>query len=122
MKICIKCGKEYPPTSEYFYRDSKTLDLLNAYCKSCSRDSSFKSRYNITTEEYNDKFKEQEGKCEICGKHQKDLDRALCVDHNHDTGKNRGLLCSNCNSMLGFALDKTSILINGSKYIQKYIK
>jgi hypothetical protein len=41
---------------------------------------------------------EQEGKCAICQRHQNELTRTLCVDHDHKTNKVRALLCITCNT------------------------
>ena len=48
--------------------------------------------------DYNRAFQIQGGKCALCDKHQSELKRALAVDHDHATGRFRGLLCSPCNS------------------------
>ena len=45
-------------------------------------------------------FKEQYGCCAICGKHQSELKKALAVDHDHRTGKVRGLVCNMCNYLI----------------------
>jgi hypothetical protein len=55
----------------------------------------------FTTENYDDIFKKQKGKCAICGRHQSKLKTALAVDHDHKTGFVRGLLCLSCNILLG---------------------
>jgi hypothetical protein len=61
-----------------------------------------KNVYGITLQQYEKMFKEQNGKCGICGIHQDTLKKSLCVDHCHKTNKVRGLLCKNCNVALGF--------------------
>ena len=61
----------------------------------------YKSKYNISLDEYNSMFIKQGGRCKICDKHQDSLSKRLCVDHDHTTGKVRGLLCINCNSGIG---------------------
>ena len=43
------------------------------------------------------------GSCEICGETEKESGRVLIIDHDHITDRARGLLCQNCNSMIGFA-------------------
>lgn len=50
-------------------------------------------------------FKEQEGCCAICGRHQSEFKHALAIDHNHKTGKIRKLLCVRCNTKLGHLED-----------------
>jgi hypothetical protein len=77
-----------------------------------------KRNYNITIEDYNKLFEKQQGKCAICGKHQNELKRKLAVDHNHITGEIRGLLCGNCNKILGFAYEDINILQNTIKYMK----
>ena len=66
-----------------------------------------KFRFNLTLEEYNTMLESQGGVCKICGnpetakKSNSEDVRMLCVDHDHDTGKVRGLLCTKCNVQLG---------------------
>lgn len=57
-------------------------------------------RFGITLNEYNQMHDAQNGLCKICG-NPEELDRRLAVDHNHETGKVRGLLCFKCNVILG---------------------
>lgn len=54
--------------------------------------------YNLTEEQYSNMLLSQNGRCLIC---KKEKDK-LCVDHNHETGEIRGLLCVKCNSNLGW--------------------
>jgi hypothetical protein len=60
-----------------------------------------KARYQISFEEYLYLFDKQNGCCAICGINQKDTVRRLSVDHNHETGVVRSLLCGTCNTHLG---------------------
>ena len=80
-----------------------------------------KHPFKITEEEYNKLFNVQEGKCRICGRHQSVLNKRLGVDHDHVTGKIRGLLCNNCNLILGHANDNVHILTEAIKYLQDTI-
>lgn len=72
-------------------------------------------RYGITVEQFNAMLVIQKGRCAICGKF--NGSKRLCVDHNHETGKVRGLLCDPCNKVLGFAHDDCSVLTNARKYL-----
>jgi hypothetical protein len=63
-------------------------------------------------------FNCQKGRCAICGIHQADLKRALCLDHDHKTGKVRGLLCYNCNFLIGNAKDNIGTLQRAIKYLE----
>lgn len=62
-----------------------------------------KHRYGITIDDYERKLAEQDGKCAICGLPAEAVDnpdhwgKTLCVDHDHETGETRGLLCNDCN-------------------------
>ena len=64
-------------------------------------DCQLKRRHGITLREYNKMFKSQKGRCLICDRHQRQFKFRLCVDHDHETGKIRGLLCNGCNRGLG---------------------
>jgi Recombination endonuclease VII len=75
--------------------------------------------YGMDTNDYNDLLREQHGKCAICSKPPKG-DRNLCIDHNHNTGKIRGLLCQSCNLILGHSSDSICILQKAIKYLKNY--
>jgi hypothetical protein len=64
---------------------------------------SIKRRYALSTDEYNQLMAAQDSKCAICGKESKKLD----IDHDHETGKVRGLLCGPCNRKLHAIENKT---------------
>ena len=103
-KFCSdKCYKEYRKKNK---KDTKLSNRL--YQK--------KHRYNLTPEEYNNLFQIQNNRCAICNKEFNENLKAY-VDHNHSTNKIRGLLCSKCNSLLGFADDDIEILQNAIKYL-----
>lgn len=88
--------------------------------KNQQRNQRLKHNHKITYQRWNNMFHEQKGCCAICGKHQSEQKKHLSVDHNHTTGKIRGLLCSNCNTMLGFAKENQEILKNAIKYLKKH--
>ena len=77
--------------------------------------------YGIDLNTYNLIYNKQKGKCAICGIHQSELSKSLCVDHDHTTGEVRGLLCSNCNALLGYSKDKIDILKNAIKYLEFWL-
>jgi len=62
------------------------------------RNERFKRRYGITLDDYNEMLKKQSNKCKICKISPDNLKRKLCIDHCHETGKIRGLLCDKCNN------------------------
>lgn len=64
------------------------------------REYRYQTKYGISTEDYEQMLRAQDGKCAICGaspgKHR------LSVDHNHETGAVRALLCISCNTGVGY--------------------
>lgn len=80
--------------------------------KEKSREYDLKRFYGITIAEYEIMVREQNGLCGICKKPSK-----LVVDHDHDTGKVRGLLCNNCNTAIGLMKDKAVSLIDAATYL-----
>jgi hypothetical protein len=82
-------------------------------------------RYGITLEQYNELLIQQNGVCAIClqpeiTKHQSGMSKILAVDHDHDTGEIRGLLCNYCNTSLGGFRDDPTILELAKQYLLKF--
>jgi hypothetical protein len=78
------------------------------------RKNAFETVYGISLEQYEAMVARQGGLCAIC---KCKPDKTLCVDHCHATGRVRALLCSSCNSMLGFAQDDPRRLEAGGGYL-----
>jgi hypothetical protein len=79
-----------------------------------TREANLRHRYGIGVKDYDAMYEKQEGKCAICGiKRDKNLD----VDHCHDTGKIRGLLCNCCNQALGLLNDDENIIKKAAEYV-----
>lgn len=78
-----------------------------------------KSTFGITLENYSQMLTDQHGVCAIC-KIPPEEGVWMCVDHDHQTGKIRGLLCHSCNKMLGFAKDKEDNLESAISYLRKH--
>lgn len=75
-------------------------------------------KFGITPQQYNECFQAQKGCCAICGTHQSKLRRALNVDHCHETGRNRSLLCDKCNVVLGLFNDDPIRLEKAAAYLR----
>lgn len=73
--------------------------------------------YGITVEQYRQMFEDQNGVCMICGN---STDYRLCVDHNHETGEVRGLLCRPCNSGLANYQENVVYLQNAINYLRRF--
>lgn len=96
------------------YRSNYSKEYWN---KIKSSKPHLKREYGITLEDYNQLLINQDYKCLGCGILNTDVNRGLCVDHYHSTGKIRGLLCTKCNSALGYVNDNLDILNNLIKYL-----
>ena len=122
-RICSRCGILKPIGSFPSRRESQLKHLHKSQCKSCDTDSrrerTLLRDYGITIEDYNKMFVDQEGKCRGCDKHQTEFKIRLAVDHCHQTGKVRGLLCGNCNRALGLVHDNYKILNNLINYLKE---
>jgi hypothetical protein len=81
--------------------------------------SNLKLKYGITIEEYDNMYVKQNGKCAICGISETEFKIKFAVDHDHKTKLVRGLLCKNCNFILGHANDNITILQNAINYLSK---
>lgn len=83
-----------------------------------------KRKFGITIDDYERMHDEQGGVCAICGEYesvkQNGHANSLSVDHCHDTGKVRGLLCNKCNVALGSFKDSIEMLINAVNYLDKH--
>lgn len=87
-------------------------------------DYRLKYTYGITLKEYDSLYIKQGGVCDICKqpestRTESGLLKKLSVDHDHDTGKNRGLLCGNCNIGLGKFKDSVLFLESAKQYLIK---
>lgn len=87
-------------------------------CK--KRENQLKTKYGINNKQYNQLFKQQNGKCKICSISQNELFARLVVDHDHKTKKVRALLCHNCNTGLGLFKENINSLIKAIEYLQKF--
>ena len=141
MKKCSKC-KEIKEIEEYNnsgngyrraeckdcqakYRkenNEKRLEYLKKWAKENPekrRAQKYRYRYKIDIDQYNTMLKKQGGSCKICKS--KDTKRKntefFAVDHCHDTGKIRGLLCYNCNSGLGKFNDNPELIKKALDYL-----
>ena len=83
----------------------------------CDRERHLMDSYSISSDEYQLLFNKQNGVCAICGKPPTN-GKPLQVDHDHTTGKIRGLLCHKCNTGIGYLGDVTQSV----QYAVNYLK
>ena len=141
MKACADCG-ELKPLADY-HRDARRPDGRVRQCKPCrkvyrarwyaanragqiayarewkrrNRDRIphylRKARHGLTRDQYEALVEEQAGRCAICPR-----EGDLRVDHDHETGRIRGLLCDRCNRGLGFFADEPERLRAAAAYVE----
>lgn len=85
--------------------------------KAKERDYALRKNYGISLETYLKIRKQQNYHCALCPNDNQG--KALSVDHDHKTGKVRGLLCRNCNLGLGYFRDETTLLFEAIKYLKR---
>jgi len=88
------------------------------------KDSHLRGRFSIGLGEYNQMVVDQGNKCAICHRPERQLRKgmlkALAVDHCHKTGKNRQLLCTDCNKGIGIFEEDTDRLLSAISYLNKH--
>jgi hypothetical protein len=87
--------------------------------KKLSRRAKIKCEYSMTEQYYDELCQRQGGKCAICGRHRSEFKRRLFIDHDHETGKVRGLLCMMCNTAIGLMKDDISRLLVAAMYLEE---
>lgn len=118
---CLGCT-DYLPSSRFNkYNNAKRGIVYAPRCKKCQSAFQHAQRlryaYGIDGEEYYRIFDYQNGVCYICQK--KPNKKRLAVDHNHDTGEVRGLLCKVCNrDIIGSAKDQIAFLERAIEYLK----
>ena len=127
-KECTRCGNTL--SLDFFYQ--KPSGRYRSECINCksdidreyylrnkdkAKDDFLQKTYGVTTRDVEKLRVEQDYKCVTCG--EEESGRGLFVDHDHETGEVRGLLCQHCNTALGMAKDNVETLKNMIKYLEK---
>lgn len=115
LKSCPECRKEKRRLKENWHKDLYAKDGLYRICSICRSFQKKKRKYNLSKEEYNFILGRQKNRCKICGIN---LKNNINIDHNHKTGKIRGILCNNCNRALGYFKDNPMILYKAINYLR----
>ena len=141
MRTCKICNQPKPLTDFYqTVRNGKPYGH-HGKCKSCyvkkqqekydpikKRDENLKRIYGIGIKEYNTLLEQQNGRCATCGTTEPGGRKSgrgggtnvFVVDHCHNTGEVRGLLCHSCNRAMGLLGDNVNIIGEMIKYLQKH--
>lgn len=101
------------------YKDPAEQQAWRDAHKDGHKDYLLRRMYGITLEEYQEMVLRQKGLCAICGRMPvgKHNQAVLHVDHDHETGRVRGLLCSHCNRGLGFFRESADLLRAAVDYL-----
>lgn len=140
--LCTRC-RQTKPVAE-FYPHGSTARGRQYWCKACCQEVraergqqpvnstsirkwGLQARYGMSPAEYDALYREQSGRCAICTIHKepwqpgggvKGRYRFLVVDHDHSTGRVRGLLCFNCNLAIGHFRDDPLLMLAAVAYIR----
>jgi len=133
-KVCTTCKVEKDINEFYLRGGNYSPNSRKSKCKECDKkrvsetywkdpsvyqNNHLKRNYGITLNEYNQMLVEQGHRCKTCGttepggKHGK-----FMVDHSHNNGEVRGLLCKSCNIALGEIKDNRQTLLNMLEYLE----
>lgn len=124
-KQCRECKRAYhakwkAENPEKVRANSRTWAKANAEQEKIRhRAKSLKKNTGATVEQYNQMFTDQNGNCAICNNNQSQFPIRLAVDHCHNTGKIRGLLCMLCNTALGRFNDDAEMILKAYNYLKK---
>ncbi|MGI5351251.1 endonuclease VII domain-containing protein [Streptomyces sp. CA-250714] len=114
-KLCRSCG-QVKPHSEW-HRNATASDGLSTRCKQCKategRAGHLKRKYGMTVEGRQALVDEQFGICPICLRPDPEH-----VDHDHETGRVRGVLCFSCNAALGQFRDRPDVMRRAAAYVE----
>ena len=126
-KTCPNCNKEYQALRRQSWCNPCANEAAREKRKKfpdAQRNSRLKYLFGITVADYNVMHEAQGGVCAICGKPEswklKGKPQRLAVDHDHETGKVRALLCRVCNVTLGSVEEDTNRLSKMIEYLEKY--
>lgn len=114
MSWCRDCNKSH--VKSYYERHPEKKTGPNGI----GRRHALKRKYGLTIEQWEELFDSQDRKCAICFSGENNFSAAnFHVDHNHETGAIRGILCGSCNVSLGHFKDDVKILRSAIDYLER---
>lgn len=134
LVCCARCAVDKPRTE--YAKSSAKRNGLQSYCRACAttrrKDSAptkynaeldrwrqMKYKYGLTQEGFLSLWDSQGGCCAVCASQLSRTEkRGVNVDHNHETGEVRGLLCETCNTGLGLLKDSVDVLEAAITYLK----
>ena len=116
----VYCGAYCRQEMSHFKREAREWEEGREETSRKMWERSIRIKFGISPETYIEMLDKQNSRCAICGRHQEELPKRMAVDHNHDTGKVRGLLCGNCNTGIGNLRDSIDMLRKAIDYLEKH--
>lgn len=121
-QLCHSCNQQWYKRNNPEYRERQNALRRDWYRNQGGvdymRDMKLRRNFGISLEEYRDMERAQDGRCAIC--HSLPGKRLLAVDHDHETGRVRALLCANCNTALGHLKDDPDLLRKAADYLMRF--
>ena len=125
MRTCTKC-KAAKGLSDFYQTFHKRLGRVihMSVCKPCHSkqmtDAHRLKAYGLTRGDYDAALREQGGRCAICKNTDPGNKWGFAVDHDHESGAVRALLCRGCNTGIGNMLDNPTILRAAADYLEEH--
>lgn len=131
-KTCVQCGQLKAAAA--FRPSKKEQDRHAARCIECQQGLKAdriarkvpkkkaywkKSKYGISESRYNEMLGAQGYACAVCLKPHS-TEKVLCIDHDHSSGRVRGLLCSHCNTAIGYFRDSPMFCRAAAVYLENH--
>lgn len=121
FKVCPKCKLNHSLSNYHKCNLSSGKKKYLSWCKDCyrennrkrSRMNSLKFIHGLSLEDFQRMSENQENLCLICKEF-----KPLCVDHDHKTGRIRGLICASCNKGLGHFRDNVEFMQRAIDYVK----
>lgn len=108
-------GKKQEYSQKSYRKNKDTINQKRRSKFAETRNWYLNYHYGISEKQYQDLAVNQNGKCAVCGDAEK-----LFVDHNHETGKVRALLCTRCNTAIGLLRENPEIVQKVKDYLEKW--
>lgn len=94
--------------------------VTGGVCRSCVRHHSMRTLHRVSAEEIRAMVAEQGGGCAICQEQLPESGLGIHVDHHHESGRNRGVLCGNCNTAIGLLKEEPRRFVAAIQYLVKH--
>jgi predicted RNA-binding Zn-ribbon protein involved in translation (DUF1610 family) len=119
---CSSCGQEHIQNSREIQKNNKPMSCDNFKPHNWSglerEDNIMRKQYGISTHQFAELLEFQGGGCAICAKPIENIRRRMNIDHDHETNKVRGILCTGCNTGIGHLGDNIEGLQRALYYLE----